>query len=151
MKAVVYSHSVVSVFEAQVRDRLPRPYPGPKTELWNFSRPTSAFGPHVRIKFFKISIRPMLSYAASVWAHSGKNNWVTLQRIQNKALRIITKRVHAASAKRIFDLDISMFNIGIVETYFLATAYPNPTNFQTSEYLPDDHFRFLPSMLLDGT
>ena len=64
----------------------------PKLKLLN--RISSFLGPTILLKIYKMTILPILDYGCIVWGLCSKKNSNFLERLQNKAMRIILRTNH---------------------------------------------------------
>ena len=62
-----------------------------------------------RLHVYNMMIRPKLTYAAPAWKHSAKSTQIQLQRVQNRAARMITGHPRDTSIVQLHeDLDIPL-------------------------------------------
>ena len=59
-----------------------------------FYRISSFLGPTILLKIYKMTILPILDYGCIVWGLCSKKNSNFLERLQNKAMRIILRTNH---------------------------------------------------------
>jgi hypothetical protein len=88
----------------------------------------SSLSPHTKLRLYMATIRPMLTYGASVWCSTSDSNFRTLQTVQNKCLRVI------ADALRNTPITALHASLGVetIQTYVLRMA----TSFYTHCTLP---------------
>ena len=67
----------------------------PKLKLLN--RISSFLGPTILLKIYKMTILPILDYGCIVWGLCSKKNSNFLERLQNKAMRIMNESLNVHS------------------------------------------------------
>ena len=58
---------------------------------WNLNRISSFPSPAILLKIYKVTILPILDYGCTVWGFCSKKNSDFLEKLQNKAMRIILR------------------------------------------------------------
>lgn len=65
---------------------------------------------------YKMLIRPIISYAGEVWGNTSKSNWSKMQRIQNRALKLITNAPRYTRISRLHkDLNVEYLRDFVVK------------------------------------
>jgi hypothetical protein len=83
----------------------------------------SSLSSHTKLRLYMATIRPMLTYGASVWCSISDSNFLTLQTAQNKCLRVIADAPRNTPIAALHEL----LGVEVIQSYALrlATSFYN--------------------------